>query len=90
MDYKEIAEKVAEELSLDKDTVVKVYMEYWKGIGDSIREHDLETCREEEFDDIRTSYNLPYLGKFACTKDRWKRIRNKLIKYKENGGIKDN
>ena len=38
---------------------------------------------EEEFNSLKTSFNVPHIGKFYCTYDRYLRIKNKLKKSRD-------
>lgn len=80
---------MAEELGLPKELVEKTYKHYWKWIKDTIADLPLkEDLSKEEFDQLRTNFNLPSLGKLTCThpeyvkaKKRFKYIGH-VIRYK--------
>ena len=38
---------------------------------------------EEEFESLKTNFNLPSLGKLNCTYERWKRLHDYNHKYKK-------
>lgn len=64
--------------------VDKVYRSYWKSIRDTIQELSLkDDISEEEFQKLRTNFNIPSLGKLLCTYDRVKRIKERY-KYIRN------
>lgn len=64
--------------------VDKVYRSYWKSIRDTIQELSLkDDISEEEFQKLRTNFNIPSLGKLSCTYDRAKRVKERY-KYIRN------
>lgn len=64
--------------------VDKVYRSYWKSIRDTIQELSLkDDISEEEFQKLRTNFNIPSLGKLSCTYDRVKRVKERY-KYIRN------
>lgn len=72
MVYDSIIRKVSEELGLPREVVDKVYKSYWKFIRETIKELPLkEDLSEEQFDRLRTNFNIPSLGKLSCTYDRY-------------------
>lgn len=73
--------RIAKELSLPEKVIKKVYKAYWTFIRVHISELPLkEELSEEEFKKLRTSFNLPYLGKLSCTYKRWLNM-NKMKSY---------
>lgn len=78
---KDILGKVAEDVGLPVDVVRKVYKAYWRFIKDSIEALPLrDNLSEEEFNKLKTNINVPSLGKFTCTFDRYQRV-NKRYEY---------
>lgn len=76
-----IYEKVALELGLNKSDVKEAYNLYWEYFRKSIESLPLkENLNEEDFNSLKTSFNVPSLGKFYCTYDRYIRMKNKLKK----------
>lgn len=76
MRYDDVIEQVAEELGLPKTFVGKTYMAYWKAIREYITSLPLkEDLTDEEFQKLRPNVNIPSLGKFNVTLDRYKRIK---------------
>lgn len=66
-----IYKEVAEELGLSKQVVQKAYISFWKFIRSTIVDLPLkEDLTEEEFNKLRTNFNIPSLGKLNCTYDR--------------------
>ena len=76
MRYDDVIGQVAEELGLPKTFVGKVYMAYWKAVREHITSLPLkEDLTDEEFQKLRPNVNVPSLGKFNVTLDRYKRIK---------------
>lgn len=82
--------KVGKELGLDPKLVERVYNEYWRFVKETIIGLDLDDVMpKEEFDKIKTSFNLPSLGKLGIRYTRYCKINNTKKKkyaseYKEN------
>lgn len=84
MDYNSAVTQIAKELNLKPEVVDKTYKSYWRSIRDSIQELPLkEDITEEEFLQLKTNFNIPSLGKLACTYDRVKRVKERY-KYIKN------
>ena len=78
MDYKDLITQISKELSLPYKVVDKVYKSYWRFIRDTIQNLPLkENLTEEDFQKLRTNFNIPSLGKLTCTYDRFKRVRKR-------------
>lgn len=76
-----VYEKVALELGLNESDVKEAYNLYWEYFRKSIESLPLkENLNEEGFNSLKTSFNVPSLGKFYCTYDRYLRMKNKLKK----------
>ena len=83
MSYKETIDYVANKLELPQEVVKEAYESYWKFIRQIISELPLkDELSEEEFNKLRTNFNVPSLGKLSCTcarckaiKDRYKHIK---------------
>lgn len=74
----ETIKNLSEELSLSKETVLGAYKLYYKFIKNKIEELPLkEDLTPEEFDKLRTNFNVPGLGKFICTNKRYYNIKEK-------------
>ena len=77
--YKEITTKVAKDLKLPEIAVLTAYNSFWKFIKDTIEELPLkEDITEEEFDKLRTNFNVPSLGKLFTTYKRVEFAKNRL------------
>ena len=76
MNYNDLVIQVSKELNLPFRVVDKVYKSYWKSIRDTIQELPLkDDISEEEFQKLRTNFNIPSLGKLTCTYDRVKGVK---------------
>lgn len=79
MTYKELFIKVSNELNIPEEVVREAYVSYWKYIRHEIQELPLkEDLTEEEFNKLRTNFNIPSIGKLSCTYDRYKAIKDKF------------
>lgn len=89
----EIIKIVAEELNLPEKLVRRTYQSYWYFIKTTIANIPLKRLlTEEEFELLRTSINIPSLGKMYCTYQKYigltEKFNNKLKEdsdeYKED------
>lgn len=82
---KEIVKEVAKKLNMNAKDVDNIYKAYWYFIRETIENLPLKEIEsEEEFSALRTSFNLPYLGKLYCI---WKSRKNQE-KYIKTYGLK--
>lgn len=71
MSYSDIINKVSEELNLPKELVDRTYRAYWLSIKQYVQSLPLkEDINEENFTKLKTSFNIPSLGKLCVTWDR--------------------
>lgn len=89
MTYQDIIREVSKKISLPKDIVDKTYKGYWLFIRDYIQNLPLkEDISNKEFNKLRTSINVPSLGKlyvkgtFNDIKKNYKGVVNGKV-YKE-------
>lgn len=81
MNYEEIINKVSNELGIPVDVTKLAYESYWKYIRKCIVELPLSNeLSEEEFNKLKTNFNIPSLGKLSLTYDRYIGVR-KRFKY---------
>lgn len=74
---------LSEELGLPQEVIIKSYKAYWMFIKHTIETLPLkEDLDEETFNKLRPNFNIPNLGKLACTYKRYTGVkkRNRLIK----------
>lgn len=87
MTYADIINKVAEENGIPNEIVSKAYKAFWLFIRKSIQDLPLkDSLTEEEFNKLRTSFNIPSLGKLSCTYSRYTGVKdrfNYIIKFRE-------
>lgn len=77
MTYSQIVSQVASELNLPKTFVDKVYTGYWRMVKKHISSLPLSSkMTKEQFDELKTSVNIPSLGKLYVDKDMY--FRRKL------------
>lgn len=85
MTYSDIITKVSEETGLDYTIVDSTYRNYWKIIREMIISLPLkEDLSDEDFNDLKCSFNIPSLGKLAVTKERYINVKKKLKFNREN------
>lgn len=78
MEYNDLIAQISKELNLPFKVVDKTYKSYWKFIRDTIQELPLKgDISEEEFNQLRTNFNVPSLGKLSCTYDRVKGVKER-------------
>ena len=79
MKFKDIINKVSEELYLPKELVENTYKAYWNFIKDTIEELPLKTeLTQKDYNKLKTNINIPSLGKLHCTYNRYIGIRNRF------------
>ena len=87
MSYLDIIKRVSDKLNIPEEIVKKTYESYWLYIRNSISELPLkDNLSEEEFNNLRTNFNIPSIGKLSCSYDRYKAIKEI---YKHIKRIKD-
>ena len=87
MNYQDAIDHVANKLKLPREVVKEAYESYWKYIRCTISELPLkDDLSEEEFNKLRTNFNIPSIGKLSCTYPRYKAIKDR---YKYINKIKN-
>lgn len=79
----ETINKLSKELNLPPDVVEKSYKAYWMFIKFTAEQVPLKKDMDEKaFSKLRPNFNIPNLGKLACTYNRYVGLkkRNKLIR----------
>ena len=80
----ETISRLSRELGLSEETIVKTYKAYWQFVRQTITSLPLkENLTEEEFNKLQTNFNIPNLGKLACTYSRWLGVKSRNRKLKE-------
>lgn len=74
--------KLALEVDLPPETILEVYRSFWLFVKTKIEEFDTSRpYSKEEFDSLKTSFSIPFLGKFYIS---YKKLCEKHhIKYKK-------
>lgn len=84
MKIKDAASIVAERLGMDKEFVYKVYMGYWKSMRNILSNIPLKECNtdpKEYLKGIKSSVNIPYIGKFYVQPQMYESIILKKREY---------
>jgi len=78
MTYDEIVSEVAGSTGLSKRMVDKIYKLYWKSVREYIKSLPLkEDLTDEEFMKLKPNVNIPSLGKFYVSLDRYKKLKER-------------
>ncbi|MBO6232515.1 MAG: hypothetical protein J6N78_00380 [Clostridia bacterium] len=89
----EVISNLALECNLTSDEVWATYKSMWLFIKEKAEELQLKDTvySKEEFDSIKTSFSIPYLGKLYCDWYRYQGVKNKyeIIKNLRKNGRKD-
>lgn len=76
------------ELGLPSELVEKVYKAYWLAVKQAVQALPLkEALTEDQFSELRASFNIPSLGKLYSSYDRVQGVKRRF-KYLQQ--IKDN
>ena len=79
MKYSDIISKVSKELNVPRELVENAYKAYWNFIRITIEKLPLKTeLSKEKYRNLRTSINIPSLGKLYVTWNRYIGIRNRF------------
>lgn len=66
----------AEEVGIPIEAAHKAYYMSWKFIQEKMKELPLkENLTEEQFNSLRPNFNIPELGKFAVTYEKYKKVK---------------
>lgn len=79
MNYRDIIITVSKELNIPKEVVNRAYKSYWEFIRSTIKSLPLkDDLSEKEFEELRTNFNIPSLGKLVCTYDKILKLKRKF------------
>lgn len=82
--YKDILIQVSQELDIPLEVIKEAYESYWTFIREHIKSLPLkDDLSKEEFEKLRTNFNIPSIGKLSCTYDRMLGVK-KRFKYIKN------
>jgi hypothetical protein len=77
--YEEAVARIAEELSLPKKFVDRVYRAYWKAVREHIAALPLkDDLTDEEFSKLQPNVNIPSIGKLYVTSERYRWCKDKF------------
>lgn len=76
MIYSDTVKKLSKEMNLPEEVIDYAYRSFYKFIRESISSLPLkDNLTKEEFDKLKTNFNIPSLGKLHCTYDRYLRMK---------------
>ena len=79
MIYSEAIKQVSTELGLPPQVVKEAYESFWTYIRNNIKALPLkEDLSKEEFDKLRTNFNVPSIGKLSCTYERMGGVKKRF------------
>ena len=79
MKYSDIISKVSKELNVPRELVENTYKAYWNFIRVTLEKLPLKTeLSQEKYRNLRTSINIPSIGKLYVTWNRYIGIRNRF------------
>lgn len=83
--YNKIFKEVSEEFNVPIKKIIKAYLLQYRFIVNKIKELPLnrDDITEEEFNKLRTSFNIPSIGKFYCSYKRYNGVK-KALEYRRN------
>lgn len=84
MIYSEAIKQVSTELGLPPKVVKEAYESLWTFIRNNIKALPLkEDLSKEEFEKLRTNFNIPSIGKLSCTYDRMIGVKKRFEHIKK-------
>lgn len=84
MTYSEMVKRVSQDTGINPEIIDRTYKSYWLYIRNSIQNLPLkEDISEAEFLSLRPNFNIPSLGKLACTFDRYRGVKKKFQHIKK-------
>lgn len=72
-----IFEDVSKETGLPIHIIENIYESQWEFIYEKISTLDLDEVNEEEFNKLKTNFNIPALGKLFTSYNRIENVRRK-------------
>lgn len=74
----DIIKQLSKQLCLPESVIRNTYLAYWTFIRDTIESMKFpQGITEEQFNNMRTSFNIPNIGKLYCSYKRYKNIYNR-------------
>lgn len=74
---KQILKEIAAEFNLTQREVQEIYESQWDFVHEKIEDIDFNDVTEEEFDELKTNFNIPGLGKFYTTYYKLENVRER-------------
>lgn len=94
MTYSDIILQVSKELDLNPQLVDRIYKAYWLSVRQTIQSIPLkEDLSQQDFEKLKTNFNIPSLGKLHCTYDRMIKVKERfkyIKKFKERSSEETN
>ena len=79
MTYREIVSLLSEELDIPEEVVDVAYKSFFEFIRTTIAGLPLkDELSEEDFNKLRTNFNIPSLGKLHCTYERYRGMKERM------------
>lgn len=76
MKYPDIVHELSKEMSLKEEVIDTIYKSFYSFIRESITNLPLkEELSEEEFNNLKTNFNIPAIGKLHCTYERYLKMK---------------
>jgi len=82
--------KASQKLGIDVKIIELIYKSYWKFIKEKIHELNFENISEEEFQELTTNFNIPYIGKLYTNYDKIEKYKRKIKYLEDNDKTKRN
>lgn len=84
MKYKEIIESLSQESGIPEEVVDAAYISFFEFVREKINSLPLkDELTEEEFNSLKTNFNIPSLGKLHCTYDRYLKMKEQMTYLKK-------
>lgn len=85
--FKQFTKEVAISQNLPEEVVIVAYRSFWEFIKVTIKELNLkDDITEEEFNKLRTNFNIPSIGKLFITWEKLQNIKNRRVYIKKIKG----
>lgn len=85
MNTKQMISEASKVLNMPRAEVEKIYKEYWKTVREYITSLPLKKgLTDEEFQALRPNVNIPSVGKFYVTLDRYRYISDRFLEPQES------
>lgn len=76
MKYPDIVHELSKEMSLKEEVIDTIYKSFYNFIRESITNLPLkEELSKEEFNNLKTNFNIPAIGKLHCTYERYLKMK---------------